>query len=70
MMSVSFRQNNREACAKYVLCFDHGISYSYIFFTSLAERCAQMLLDLNDIMRDKWETAPPALLRNLTKYTE
>ncbi|KAF8341808.1 hypothetical protein F5887DRAFT_976082 [Amanita rubescens] len=37
---------------------------------NLAERCAQMLLDLNDIMRDKWETAPPALLRNLTKYTE
>ncbi len=27
---ISFRQNNREACAKYVLCFDHGISYCVV----------------------------------------
>ncbi|KAF8622817.1 hypothetical protein AX15_006738 [Amanita polypyramis BW_CC] len=38
--------------------------------TSLAHRCVQIFLDLNDIMQDRWDATPPSLLRNLTKYTE
>ncbi|KAK2462508.1 hypothetical protein APHAL10511_005478 [Amanita phalloides] len=38
--------------------------------SNLVHRCAQVLLDLNDIMKEKWDTASPSLLRNLAKYTE
>ncbi|PFH49314.1 hypothetical protein AMATHDRAFT_5016 [Amanita thiersii Skay4041] len=36
----------------------------------LAHRCARVLFELNDLMADRWHSAPPALLRNLAKFTQ
>lgn len=49
---------------------DVSVSVVYSDCLSLAHRCAKVLIDLNDIMRDKWDTAPHSLLRNVKKYTE
>ncbi|KAG6837783.1 hypothetical protein H0H93_001710 [Arthromyces matolae] len=34
----------------------------------LVRRCARILLDINEQMEGRWETAPPTLLRNLEKF--
>ncbi|KIL57627.1 hypothetical protein M378DRAFT_112740 [Amanita muscaria Koide BX008] len=37
---------------------------------NLAHRCAQVLLDLHEMMQGRWHNAPPARLRNLDRYTD
>ncbi|KAI0656301.1 hypothetical protein C8Q70DRAFT_1013688 [Cubamyces menziesii] len=36
----------------------------------LARRCLSMLIDIRDHMSDHWETAPPSLLKAITKFEE
>ncbi|KAI0326798.1 hypothetical protein GY45DRAFT_1328458 [Cubamyces sp. BRFM 1775] len=36
----------------------------------LARRCLSMLVDIRDHMSDQWETAPPSLLKAVTKFEE
>ncbi|KAF8891032.1 hypothetical protein BD779DRAFT_1784896 [Infundibulicybe gibba] len=45
-----------------------GVQNNKVAYLQLARRCARILLDINEQMEGRWNTAPPSLLKNLEKF--
>ncbi|KAF8890621.1 hypothetical protein BD779DRAFT_1516063 [Infundibulicybe gibba] len=47
-----------------------GVQNNKVACLQLARRCARILLDINEQMEGRWNTAPPSLLKNLEKFEQ